>query len=143
MARKAHTTDEPSKSIAQFMEAIRALPEDMPHGDLRVWYRTQKQHWLGWLGSYDGPGAYGRTQANRDAKFVYNHIVNPQMLLWLVDAAGVRSELVQAAQQAADPDAKLPRQAGAVRKCVPWTELVKALWPNRTTEIPTTDKASS
>ncbi|MBR0405923.1 MAG: hypothetical protein IJI68_12125, partial [Eggerthellaceae bacterium] len=21
-----------------------------------VWYRSQKEHWLGWLSEYDGPG---------------------------------------------------------------------------------------
>jgi hypothetical protein len=25
-----------------------------------VWYNSQKQHWTGWLGEYDGPGAYSR-----------------------------------------------------------------------------------
>lgn len=23
-----------------------------------VWYASQKEHWLGWLGEYDGPGYY-------------------------------------------------------------------------------------
>ena len=91
--RQSTATDESGKSIAQFIEAIRTLPEDMPHGNPRVWYRTQKEHWLGWLEGYDGPGAYGRTQANRDAKFAYNHIVEPKMLLWLVDAAGVPGDV--------------------------------------------------
>ena len=128
--RQSTATDESGKSIAQFIEAIRTLPEDMPHGNPRVWYRTQKEHWLGWLEGYDGPGAYGRTQANRDAKFAYNHIVEPKMLLWLVDAAGVPSELVQDARRAADRGATLMQQAVAVRKCMPWSQLVKALWPN-------------
>ena len=35
-----------------------------------VWYHTQKEHLLGWLKAYDGPGAYGRKQWNRDAQFV-------------------------------------------------------------------------
>jgi len=25
-----------------------------------AWYRSQKQHWLGWLTEYSGPGAYGK-----------------------------------------------------------------------------------
>ena len=47
-----------------------------------VWYITQKEHWLGWLSQYDGPGAYGRkTRSGRSAEFVYNHINCPPMLL--------------------------------------------------------------
>lgn len=43
-----------------------------------VWYRTQKEHWLGWLRDYDCPGAYGRkVTGGRDSHFVYNHVVNP------------------------------------------------------------------
>jgi hypothetical protein len=133
--RHSNATDESSKSIAQFIAAIRTLPEDMPHGNRRVWYRTQKEHWLGWLAEYDGPGAYGRKQANRDAKFAYNHIVCPQMLLWLIDAADVPSEVVQDAQRAADGGTTLMQQAGAVRRCVPWPELVKALWPSSTPRL--------
>ncbi|CAN5248304.1 hypothetical protein BH20GEM2_BH20GEM2_02970 [soil metagenome] len=34
-------------SIEQFIEAIRKLPEDEPNDNPRVWYRTQKEHWLG------------------------------------------------------------------------------------------------
>jgi hypothetical protein len=40
---------------------------------------------------YDGPGAYGRIAGKqRDARFAYNHIVEPKMLLWLIKAAGVK-----------------------------------------------------
>ena len=39
-----------------------------------AWYTSQKQHWLGWLRDYSGPGAYGRkAKAARGARFVYNH----------------------------------------------------------------------
>src|SRR5450755_1981595 len=51
-----------------------------------VWYRSQKEHWLGWLSEYDGPGAYGRTNSNRSAEFTYNHINCAQMLFWLAEA---------------------------------------------------------
>src|SRR6476660_1253800 len=54
-----------------------------------VWYRSQRQHWLGWLGGYDGPGAYARRNWDRSAAYVYNHIVGPPMLFWLGEAAGV------------------------------------------------------
>ena len=80
-------------SIAQFISAIRRLPPDEPRSQPGVWYRTQKEHWLGWLGEYHGPGAYGRAPSEeRDARFVYNHIVCPEMLLWLIEASGGEPE---------------------------------------------------
>lgn len=69
-------------TISQFIQAIRRLPSDPPVDSPQTWYRTQKEHWLGWLGDYEGPGAYKRkTGVKRDAKYAYNHIVCPE-LLW-------------------------------------------------------------
>ena len=45
------------------------------------WYRSQKEHWLGWLREYDGPGYFGRRDWGRSAEFVYNHVVCPPMVL--------------------------------------------------------------
>lgn len=78
-------------SIREFIHKIECLPSDEPVHDPRVWYMTQKEHWLDWLREYDGPGAYGRMAGTqRDARFAYNHIVEPKMLLWLIEAAGVK-----------------------------------------------------
>ena len=116
--------------IDQFIAAIEALPETkLNAGSRKVWYSTQKEHWLGWLSQYSGAGAYDRKQPGKDAKFAYNHIVNPQMLLWLIEAAGVSEDRVTAAASAAEGGATLMQKAGAVRKQVPWAEVAKALWP--------------
>ncbi len=119
-------------SIAEFRRAIDRLPSDAPRSQPGVWYRTQKEHWLGWLGEYDGPGAYGRKPGqNRDARFAYNHIVCPDMLLWLIEAAGVRRELVTAAHAAAAAGGTMMQRAGAIRRHVPWTEVRAALLGER------------
>ena len=47
----------------------------------RASYATQKEHWLGWLSEYNGPGYYGRKSSHRSAEFVYNHIVCPMPML--------------------------------------------------------------
>lgn len=74
-----------SVSISNLMRAIERLPSDKPVMDPKKWYKTQKEHWLGWLREYHGPSAYGRKNGRRrDAKFAYNHIVEPKMLVWLV-----------------------------------------------------------
>ena len=91
----------PTVSIQKFIAAIRALPETLLEpGGRTVWYRSQKQHWLGWLKQYNTPCAYDRMHPGKDAKFAYNHIVNPQMLLWLIGAA-VGNERLRAATSAA------------------------------------------
>ena len=116
-------------TIAEFIRVIRSLQSDEPRVQPGVWYTTQKQHWLGWLGEYDGPGAYGRIPGKqRDAKFAYNHIVCPEALLWLIEAAGVRQELVQAAQSATETGTSLMQKADAIRRHVPWSELYNVLW---------------
>src|SRR4051812_20521236 len=100
--------------IRQFIQAIESLPSDPPHHDSRVWYTTQKEHWLGWLGEYLAPGAYGRSGVRDDARFAYNHAVNYQMLVWLIKASGVDAALVQAAEEAAAAKTSLGAKSGAI-----------------------------
>jgi hypothetical protein len=93
-------------SIEWFTEAIRRLPSDEPVANRQPGYNnytTQKEHWLGWLDPISGTGTYPRRSTpGRDACYVYNHIVESKMLLWLISAVGVNQELVQAAAQAAE-----------------------------------------
>ena len=85
--------------IATLREHIKTLDPDTPmHRALEIelgegvgfgkaWYGSQKEHWLGWLREYNGPGAYGRqTGKSRDAKFAFNHGQCAPMLFWLAEA---------------------------------------------------------
>jgi hypothetical protein len=122
-------------SIETFRRAIQTLPSDEPRENSTVWYRTQKEHWRGWLGEYHGPGAYGRQpDPKRDARFAYNHIVCPQMLLWLIEASGVDGALVAAAHESASSGATLMARSGAIRRHVPWETLRQALSPPLSTQ---------
>lgn len=117
-----------SISIATFIAAIEGLPADPPE-ESDVWYLTQKEHWLGWLGDYDGPGAYGRTSTRRrDAKYAYNHIVNWQMLEWLIRAAGADKATNKAVQAASRHGTTLQEKAAAIRRIVPWETVAELLW---------------
>jgi hypothetical protein len=114
-------------SIAKFRRTIKNLPE----GEIvpGKWYTTQQEHWLGWLKGYHGPGAYGRkSSTERNARFAYNHIVCHEMLLWIIDAAGVSPSLVKAAERAAEKKDSLMAKSAAIRKLVPWEVLAEALW---------------
>lgn len=117
-----------SISIATFIAAIEGLPADPPRRS-NVWYLTQKEHWLGWLGEYDGPGAYGRTSTRRrDARYAYNHIVNWQMLEWLIRAAGADDATNKAVQAASTHGTMLQEKAAAIRRVVPWESVAVLLW---------------
>jgi hypothetical protein len=117
--------------IEWLIGAIRSLPSDEPVADGHPGYnryRTQKEHWLGWLDVDAGTGTYPRRSGpGRDAHYVYNHIVEPKMLLWLIAAAGVRAELVEAARQAAEGATSLAGQSAAIRREVPWPVVAAAL----------------
>jgi hypothetical protein len=116
-------------TVAEFRRAIERLPASDAWVEPGVWYTTQKQHWLGWLRDYNGPGYYGRIPGqNRDAKYAYNHIVCPGMLLWLMEAAGVEEDLIAKARDAHDAGTRLPQQCGGIRRHVPWSVIYEALF---------------
>ena len=96
------------------------LREGVGHG--KAWYSSQKEHWLGWLGDYSGPGAYGRANwANRSAEFVYNHIQCAPMLVWLAEALGLPKERLKAAcLDVTNSGARHAAQCGAFRRTVHW-----------------------
>jgi hypothetical protein len=58
-------------TVSDLRAVIERLPPDVPKDRPGKWYRTQQEHWLGWLGEYDGPGAYDRKTASpQDARAV-------------------------------------------------------------------------
>lgn len=117
-------------SIKEFINAIKPLPEDEKKQREGIWYLSQKEHWLGWLGDYLGPGAYGRKNWNRDAKFAYNHVVCPELLMYLAKTIPLRGDLVDAAEKAYQSGSTMMAKTGAIRKVVPWSEIYQALWAN-------------
>jgi hypothetical protein len=104
--------------VDKFIDAIKKLPSD-----------EIKNQWLRWLSEYDGPGYYNRLAGmDRSAKWAYNHLANPEMLLWLVQAAGVNKDLVKLAKSDCNQIINVNRAAGIIRKRIPWAELEHALW---------------
>ena len=124
-------TQELPESIVWLIEAIRDLPSDEPVSPGQRGYNTyttQKDHWLGWLDPHSGTGTYARKSTpDRDARYVYNHIVEPKMLLWLICASGVEPALVQAATDAAEGGSTLAGKSAAIRRQVPWSVVYEAL----------------
>lgn len=108
-------------SHSQFSQKLEAHPLLAINRD--PWYKSQKEHWLGWLGDYDGPGFYQRkTHAGRDAKYIYNHIMCSPMLLYLPEALGVSTELIRNAYDAVikAKSPKMAKQCAIVRSIIPF-----------------------
>jgi hypothetical protein len=116
-----------SYSVEKLIDVIQKLPSDK---EVSIGtqgynlYRTQKSHWLGWLDTKSNTGTYYRKDApNRGAKFVYNHIMEPKMLLWLISASGVDMKLVTQAEENAANAKTMASSCAAIRKVVSWEAL--------------------
>jgi len=122
--------NEETITIKQFRDAIKKLPEDDPRPREGIWYRTQKEHWLGWLKEYNGPGAYNRKGWSRNAKFAYNHIVCSGLLVYLIKAIPLNAETIQKVEETCKLQSTEMAKAGAIRKIVPWKVIYESLWKN-------------
>ena len=124
------TSPEPvaGQSVAAFIEAIRKLPSDEPVLTPGKWYRTQKEHWLRWLKEYGGPGAYGRLPGTkRSARLVYARIVEPRMLLWLIDSVGLGAQLPDSVRTPCSASSEMTKRSALIRRHVPWEAVAAAL----------------
>lgn len=93
-----------------------------------VWYEKQHEHWLEWLREYDGPGAYGRADWDRTAGFVHNHIVNPQVLVYLAEASNIgRALLAEATKRALSRGGSMSSMSAAIRSVIQWPAVAAAL----------------
>jgi hypothetical protein len=116
-------------------DALRRIISKLPDGEtytaklekainLRNPYRSQKEHWLGWLGEYNGPGYYGRANWDRDAEFIYNHLQSATMLLWLGEALGLSGAVLKKAFEAVLTAGKnYSSQCAALRREIPWKRI--------------------
>lgn len=88
-------------------------------------YSSQKDHLLGFWGEYESFGYYGRIpNAGRSAQFAYNHFRCAPGLLWLAEAVGVpRAQLLEAKSAVMAVKGHDARQAAALRKIIPWSEV--------------------
>lgn len=116
---RAHLTPLP-----EFLPRTKAMEDTIKVGSGYdgAWYRSQKEHWLGWLAEYYGAGANGRSaQTPRNARYAYNHIQCAPMLFWLSEALGVEPAKLDAAfDVVAGINNKGAPQCAALRTQLPW-----------------------
>lgn len=87
-----------------------------------------------------GKNRYPRAdKGKRDARDVYNRIVEPKLLLWLVKAAEVSPQLIKVANDEAGTKTGLASKSAAIRKNIPWTTLAEALHRKLGTTKPRTE----
>jgi hypothetical protein len=98
-------------------------------------YTSHKEHWQGWLWEYDGPGGYNRRvpKQPRSQAYIFSHLHNAPMMLWLAEAAGVNPALIEKADRvmrrlAIEPSpSSAVRDAAAFRKVIGWHLVASAL----------------
>lgn len=87
-------------------------------------YGSQREHLLGWLTEYGGPGAYRRKNPGRDARFFYSHFRCAPGLLYLAEALGEERDALRKAITAVESAPANPSsQCAAFRRHVPWTRI--------------------
>ena len=112
------------ESLIKFIESLPAEKEVEIGTQGYNLYTSQKSHWLGWLDSKSNTGTYQRRDSpNRGAKFVYNHIMEPKMLLWLISASNVDKKLIARAQKDSDSAKTMASSCASIRKVIPWEAL--------------------
>ena len=122
----------PTYTPRQLLARIERMPETMPISDLVPWprcYISHKDHWMGWLREYNGPGFYGRSNSDRDARFIWMHVQNLGMILWLAEAAGTAPDLVHGARLRSHGNGNAARQTALARSVLPWGPLASLIWP--------------
>lgn len=109
---------------APITEAFEARLAETTTSLREAWYENQREHRLGWLKEYDGPGYYGRANWKVDARSVYNRVGNPAMVLWLGEATEIATSIVKkAAGEAMKLRGSFHRQCGAIRSQITWDML--------------------
>jgi hypothetical protein len=82
---------------------------------------NMKKSWLRWLDTYEEPKYSRRKDSIRTAGFVYNHLLAPQMVLWLGEVSGVSETVVRNAMKAAcSVQPNRATQCASIRKIIPW-----------------------
>jgi hypothetical protein len=121
----------PSHTIAQFIAAIEGLERATPHSDefpVPSGHASLKSQWVGWLEEYLERGYYDRKYAHDDAQWAYQHLNNGRMIVWLNEAAGEHSRIIEAAIHAMAERETAQTEAKYARLVLPWDGVAELLF---------------
>ncbi len=97
------------------------------------WYRSQKEHWLGWIVFQEYKAQMSQRELSSiPAKERWRGLNCIPMMFWLAEAAGVHTDLLAEAEAIAEMEAvaktfDCPQHGKAMRKVLPWPILETAL----------------
>ena len=93
--------------------------------------RTEREHMISWFAANQtlGSGGYTRQAPNTSARRCYQHLQNAASLLWIAEACGVDSALVEEAYRAAVEAGDRRRACGAIRRLIPWELVASGIEP--------------
>ena len=122
--------------VLEFTEYLKSRKEHYPISDEynksfgqtnNVFWTNQKDHMIGWFESQVtlGGGSYSRKTSNFSAKRTYNSLRCSEALLWIAEATGVDSKLVQAAASEAAKEKNRSKRPGIIRSFIPWAIIMK------------------
>lgn len=100
-----------------------ALEYEAKHLSQRGWWKHQREHLCTWFYQLGTPGAYGRKSRNTAARGAYNRFQCAPGLLWLAEALGESTAVVQAAADAAGGVGHTATQCAAIRRVIPWRRI--------------------
>lgn len=123
--------DETEYTVGQLRAAIDKFQRPTPQSDrlpLSPDQTSTRAQWLAWLDEYLGPGYYNRQTSVDEARHVYKHLNNGRMIVWLNEAAGEESRIVEAAIIAMDGRESAQTEAKYARRVLPWEALARRLF---------------
>lgn len=126
--------------IRDFVRVLKTLEPHLPISDqyeldqpqIRgAWWSSQQEHMVSWFGTQDslGSGAFSRQNANTSARTTYNRLLCPAAFVWMAEALGEDSAVVEVAADAARDELNARKRPGLLRSHLPWdrvAELVRA-----------------
>lgn len=91
--------------------------------------RNEREHMVSWFEDNEttGSGSYTRRVPNASARRCYNMLQNVASLLWIAEAAGISSAIVERAYDEAVKAGDRRRACGAIRRLIPWEEVCTRL----------------
>lgn len=133
-------------TTAEFSRILRDLEPHLPISDAfeqralqgqEGRWDSQRTHMTKWFAaqSTKGTGAYTRDVPNSSAKRAYNRLQCPEAMIWIAEALGAPTTLVQQAvdEMDANPDRRV--RSRIIRQFLPWemiAELARSKGRNRT-----------
>ncbi|MCL2807688.1 MAG: hypothetical protein FWD27_05980 [Coriobacteriia bacterium] len=128
--------------VQEFVKVLKKLKAHLPISDQYdrdcgqengVWWTNQKEHMIGWLSNQNskGSGQFTRQKPNQSAKLAYQRLQCPGALLWMAEALGEDSAIVQKAADAARAESNKRRRSGIIRSHIPWQCIVSLISSHR------------